>query len=310
MCALTLLIAAGCAYANPFFGGTPGRPAPAPEVGTQPSNRRVGDLQWRLSETLADFIASARGSPLAAVLVAVAYGFVHALGPGHRKTVILTYFGTQKATIAQALLVGLGVAAMHFAATISVTYGAYYVVQATVTASSMATISVLTGSSYAFVTIAGAVLLYLALRDWIRGHAAGDRPSNEAHRHTDEGGRPSNDGGRPRGKRGRPRRPAAVIASALAPCPGASMVAILSLSMGRPGFGVAAVLAMSVGTAGVTAPIAALAAAGRTGVVTWVPRHQRVSEILHHGLETAGGVILLAFGIVMLYPYIIVWAAG
>jgi ABC-type nickel/cobalt efflux system permease component RcnA len=82
------------------------------------------------------------------------------------------------------------------------------------------------------------------------------------------------------------------------------MVAILCLSLGRPAFGVAAVFAMSVGTAGVTVPIAALASAGRTGLVNRLPSHHGVSELLHHGLETAGGFILFAFGAIMIYPYL------
>jgi ABC-type nickel/cobalt efflux system permease component RcnA len=286
---LAILLVAGFLYANPFFGGSSNVAEPRVEPGrSRGAGDAIATLQQRLSEGLADFIATAEGSPVAAALIAVAYGFVHAIGPGHRKTVILTYFGTQPATIPQAVLVGAAVAAMHFASTVTVTYGAYYIVRAAVMASTTATISVLTASSYAFVTAAGALLLYLALRDWVGGHGNAEGPETPV----------SHSG------RGRRRGPATVILSALAPCPGASMVAILSLSMGRPGFGVAAVMAMSVGTAGVTVPIAALATAGRAGLVNRLPRHGVVSDLLHHGLETAGGAILVVFGVLMLYPYL------
>lgn len=303
VCVLVVFLAVGWVYANPFFGGSsPSPERPQKRGGTARPGETIASLQQRLSEGLADFIATAEGSPMVAALIAIAYGFVHAVGPGHRKTVILTYFGTQPASISQAVTVGVAVAAMHFVSTISVTYGAYYVVRAAVMASTTATISALTASSYVFVTVAGALLLFFALRDWIAGHRSGAGESRDEENRDHAPGRGERPA-RPAG-RGRRRGPATVILSALAPCPGASMVAILCLSMGRPVFGVAAVLTMSLGTAGVTVPIAVLATAGRTGVVNRLPRHPAFSELLHHGLETAGAVILFAFGALMLYPYV------
>ena len=302
--ALIVFTSAALVQANPFFGDSSSAPPPPPRAEST-AGGAIASLQQRLSEGLADFIASAEGSPLVAALLAIAYGFVHAVGPGHRKTVLLTYFGTQPSTVPQASLIGAGVAGLHFVSTVGVTYGAYYIVRAAVMASTTATISVLTASSYGFVTAAGAVLLFFALRDWIGGH--GGRSSADHHDHAAPSDAPSHharDAAPYHRRDGRRRGPATVLLSALAPCPGASMVAILCLSLGRPAFGVAAVFAMSLGTAGVTVPIAALASAGRAGLVNRLPSHHGVSELLHHGLETAGGFILFAFGAIMIYPYL------
>jgi len=123
--ALTLgLSIAGGAGANPFAG----KSAEPPRQEAAEAERAWGPLAWvgrtlltiqrEASRMIATHMKAIRdggtSTPLLiGVALAFAYGVVHALGPGHGKLVVVSYFLAREARIGRGLFMGLQIAVFH-----------------------------------------------------------------------------------------------------------------------------------------------------------------------------------------------------
>ena len=125
--ALVLVLLSGQAagaLANPFTGD---RAAPAAEQSAEPERARgpvaaVGrallTFQRESNRLIGAHMRAIRDGEsamplLVGALLAFAYGVVHALGPGHGKLVVVSYFLSREARIGRGLLMGLQIAAFH-----------------------------------------------------------------------------------------------------------------------------------------------------------------------------------------------------
>jgi nickel/cobalt exporter len=88
------------------------------------------------------------------------------------------------------------------------------------------------------------------------------------------------------------------------PCPGTALILIFCLSQNLPWIGVLAALAMSLGMAVVTSGVSLGAIYGKRGLLSVFPRSSRLNGLFHQGLEFAGAVLIVAFGLFMLSPYL------
>ena len=66
-----------------------------------------------------------------------------------------------------------------------------------------------------------------------------------------------------------------------------------------------AALAMSLGMAVVTVSVSLAAIFGKRGLLSVLPRGSRLVGVLHHGLEIGGALLIVAFGLFMLSPYLL-----
>ena len=122
------------AAANPFAG----TPDPSAESGDEPSPGRAAEtaeaprawapvawagralltFQREANRMIAQHMRAIRGGGTSAPLLigvglAFLYGVVHALGPGHGKLVVVSYFLSREARIGRGLLMGLQIAIFH-----------------------------------------------------------------------------------------------------------------------------------------------------------------------------------------------------
>ena len=226
-----------------------------------------------------------------------AYGFFHALGPGHGKVLIggaaLASSATLKRLSILTFLSGLAQAATA----ILLVGGLYFILQIGSADLADLTETWLAPASYAAIAAIGAVLIFRGARSWHKisrakqathgccGHAHG--PSfNEVATLTST------------------RDAIALIASiAIRPCTGALFVLVIAARFDAFAVGCLAVVTMGLGTAafnltvatsGVAARrLAGLGARGLYGV-------QAISATLH----LTGGVLIIAISIGMLLPYL------
>lgn len=248
--------------------------------------------QDRMATTLRALHAGAPGALAGLWGLCFAYGFVHAIGPGHGKLVVGAYGMGTNASLAR-----LGGIAMLGALGQALT----------------AILLVLGGAALLGLTRAGmedfatrwldraALLAVLALGLWlvVRGARAFYRSRPAAQDHSAQDICPSC------GHSHAPdpvavaraqswREMAAIIgAISLRPCTGALFVLLLTWRMGLVWQGVGGVLAMALGTGLVTVTAALLAGGARRGAFS-VPAMARFSPVLMPAFETlAGGVIML-----------------
>ncbi len=280
-------IALSCAraFANPFSGAGSGDASgrrtatPSPVRASRPPDgvvTRQLAVRERLAALLLEWKETGSRGALRAVLgAAFAYGFLHALGPGHRKTLVFSLYLARKASPAEPALVGLLLALLHGGAAVAVLFALRGVTGAISSRATEVTLW-MEGSAYVLLVTLSAVLSVRALCDLMstcpkRRHGAAGL--------------------------------GALLLSGAYPCPGAILVLILALTLDLVPAGVAAVAAMSVG---MSLPIVAagyLAWFGRTRLFMSLKTEEARIGRLSAGVELLGYASLLGFSAYIAAPF-------
>ena len=178
---------------------------------------------------------------LAALVVAMILGALHALGPGHGKAIVAAYLVGSKGTAREAVILGGTVTLTH-------TLGVYALGAVTLLAAQVlvpeSVYPALGVASGAVVTVTGVLLL----RSRLRRKTADALEHDHAHGHEHEHGHGQHDHARPVGMRG---LLALGISGGLLPCPTALVILLAAVSFHNVLLGMALVAAFSVGLASV-----------------------------------------------------------
>lgn len=285
----------------PVPAGSRGDAATDFEEGSAPSRigRAQTSLMWHISKlqrqlysSLAELmgsIQSSKGNPrflFLLLLAACIYGMIHALGPGHRKTVIFSYFLAEDARLARGIGAGVVMALLHGASAAVIILPLYYLVRGSLLLTFNSLSRYVEMGSFLFLSLFGAVMFLLHLLPLLKKRTPGrirqgEKPKEESARSSRE-------------------LLLLILGSGLVPCPGAAMILIFALSLDMVFHGLLAVAAMSVGMA-ITLSLVALASMGaRKGLGRSTRRHHRTAAFLHTVLELGGYGLIMLFGLVML----------
>ena len=214
--------------------GAPG--APAAQPGT-PANDVVDSLPRGVDAAARSFTALVARRDLTiafgalAIVLAVGLGAIHALAPGHGKTVMAAYLVGQRGSLRQAGVIALTVTTTHTVGVLVLGL----VLSASTTLAPEAVYPWLGLASGAMLAAVGCSLLYRAIRGR-RGHVHG--PSGHVH-----GPGTSDD---PISRRALVTMG---VAGGMVPSPSALVVLLGALALGRAWFGVVLVVAYGVGMA-------------------------------------------------------------
>jgi nickel/cobalt exporter len=226
-----------------------------------------------------------------------AYGFFHALGPGHGKVLIGGAALASGATLKRLSILTVLSSLAQAATAILLVGGLYFILQIGSTDLADITETWLAPASYAAIAAIGAVLIFRGARSWHKisqakhvthgccGHAHG--PSiNDVATLTST------------------RDSVALIASiAIRPCTGALFVLVIAARFDAFAAGCLAVITMGLGTAAFNLTFATSGVAARwlAGLGAWDHQGmQAISATLH----LTGGVLIIAISIGMLFPYL------
>jgi ABC-type nickel/cobalt efflux system permease component RcnA len=198
------------------------------------------------------------------ILAAFGLGTMHALSPGHGKTIVAAYLVGSRGTLKHAGLLGLVVTFTHTFTVFLLGLGVLFFQQYVVPEKIVPVLGVISGLSIVFV---GAMLLYrrsMALIDGGHGHVhlfgshahthehqyarrRGEESAQPAHTHMPEG----------------PITPGSLIAlgvsGGLVPCPSALVLMLSAVALGHPGLGLVLLIGFSSGLAAVLMGIGMLA---------------------------------------------------
>jgi ABC-type nickel/cobalt efflux system permease component RcnA len=182
---------------------------------------------------------------LLALLAAFGFGALHALEPGHGKTLVAAYFVGVKGSAGQALLLGLVIAATHTIGVLTIGLVAIFGSQ-----------FILPEALYPWLSLASG-LMVLALGVRLLTMRGGGRLLHQVahllpwkHHHAHEGA-PQADAGAPPWK----SLVALGLADGLTPSPSALIVLLAAVSLGRIGLGIALIVAFSIGLSAVLAGV-------------------------------------------------------
>jgi nickel/cobalt exporter len=297
------VITAGVAHAarTPFGIATPGSGGSVFGGPLAPFFAWIAFHQAHFYRALTDALGSLRSDPRGLWLlmgVSFAYGVFHAVGPGHGKAVISSYLIVSGATARRGVALSFMAALVQAAsAIIIVTIGAV-ILRVSATAMTFATdwIEIV---SYGAIAIVGAWLL------WSKTVGGGHHHHYHHHHHHEPG---HHDHGHEQapppalGARGfgLSRAWSAILAVGVRPCSGAIIVLVFALSQGLFAAGIAAAVVMALGTGLTVAALATLAVSAKGVAVALAGADSAIAYRLVRGVEVAGAVVILLFGLSLL----------
>ena len=264
------------ASANPFLKN---KNSPTPVQQRQPSQTVVSGMRY-LSGQLASYIEAWKTKPSAALLcmtlaISFAYGFIHALAPGHRKFVVFTYFLSRKAKAHEPALLGLALALIHACASL-VLMTIFKTVSGAVSAAVNNTSVYMEGITFL-------VLIVLSVYGIIEA-AISLRKKSSAEKTI---------------------KITALLLSAMYPCPAAMLILVFAINLQVFSLGVFALIALSLG---MSLPIIAsgyAAWAGRTALFNRIRENERLLTIIAAVLQIVAFLLLLIISLNIAMPFIL-----
>jgi nickel/cobalt exporter len=216
------------------------------------------------------------------IALAFAYGVIHAIGPGHGKTVSGSYFLSRRATMKKGILLGFLIAVIHAVSAVTVVLVLYFILKKGIGT------SMEHYSRAVKIASAGAIMLigaFLLVRRVIRKN--GEEEERENHDSHD--------------------RSLLLIAFAvgIVPCPGAVLILLFSMNMDIILYGIILAFVMSVGMALTISVTCCAVIVAKKGILgSWgdggsgIKRDAR--RIGLYSVEILGAVIVVLFGVFLL----------
>jgi nickel/cobalt transporter (NicO) family protein len=313
-----------------------GPPAAAPFQASGPLGRVfawVLDKQQSLQRTLAMSVKSLKtDNPLAGALtlavMSFVYGVLHAVGPGHGKTIISSYVVANEETVRRGVIISFIAAGLQALSAV-VLVGVLLIALGATGLQVNAWSNQLESISYAMIAVVGLYLLAGQLRGvWRRWQ--GDAPVTRVEAHHQHDHAPHNHDQQAHGHDDHHhhhhhhhhhapgeacdhmvdarqlagpfswRKVMAVVFSVgIRPCTGAILVLVFALTQGLFWAGVAATFAMALGTAITVAVLATLALGSRELALKLGGANGTWTSMVWTTCAIGGGTIILLFGLLM-----------
>jgi len=211
-----------------------------------------------------------------------AYGVIHAVGPGHGKTVVASYFLNRHGTVRDGILMSFFIALFHVGSATVIIMGLYAIFQTTGMSSFEEASPLLQRTSYAMLFLVGLFLFSKTVYELVKG---GAETADDAHDAPVKGG---------------------VVVTALAtgivPCPGAAIILSFTIIIGIPGVGLVSMLMVALGM-GLTVSCAAIVTILSRRAVFRVAGRSRGAFLWTYGVVSiAGSMLLMSLsGLLFLY---------
>ncbi|MEA2101806.1 MAG: hypothetical protein U9P80_04435 [Thermodesulfobacteriota bacterium] len=258
-------------WANPFRD----QPEPQGLNILQQSALQINQAQKGLKTLMVGYVHEYKsgGRPLSLLIIlglSFAYGIVHAIGPGHGKSVILAYLLTREGNLKKGILTGSLAAFMHGVSAIVVVLIIYKLSLGRMSSTFHDISKNLVLISYSLIILIG---IYLLLSR-IRAICKKEQDTEFS-----------------------PKDGLAMIASiGLVPCPGAMIILLFFMSMQLMSLGVIMALSMSLGM-GLTVAMIAILGSGTKQATT--------NPHLRHGLEIGGALFIIILGTSLLISQLV-----
>ncbi|QJB56218.1 DUF1007 family protein [Pseudodesulfovibrio sp. zrk46] len=245
----------------------------------------VRDIQKQLTLKLNGFGMDIRGNPFGSALwmflgLSFLYGVVHAVGPGHGKSVVCSYFLSNPGSLFTGAVMGNAITFVHMGSA-AVAVGIAYLVFSSGMGGFAEASRALQPASYALLALMGLFLFGKTIRDLIKG---GLIPAACEHGESLEEDQNM-------------RRVLTVsFVTGLVPCPGAAV--ILAFAIGQDIFwaGMLALFAMAVGMGVTTTLFAWAAVAARNVTLKLSGKNRSLFNWVYGALSLCGAAAIALFG--------------
>jgi nickel/cobalt transporter (NicO) family protein len=298
---LLLFLAAGHgSRADPFTGGSaePAESAgPASLAGE--AMRWLATTQEQLNEAIAGAFHRVRDqhsrSALALILaLAFLYGVVHAVGPGHGKSIVASYFVAHHARWTSGIMMGSMISLIQGLSAI-VLVGVLAVILQWKQFDILDRGTLVEFVSYGLIVAVGCVMFWRAATGRLHAHDhAEPHDARHHHGHRDTAAPPHR------------RAPARldrrlIVATGLTPCASAIIILLFALANDALGVGIVAVAALSIGMALTISAIGVLTVLGRRVLLKFIDNLGVQTHRLEQALATLAALFIIGVSSLMMY---------
>lgn len=251
---------------------------------------QVVALQKAIKKKLTALATDIRTNPLGKgfwmfLLLSFLYGGVHAIGPGHGKTVVCSYFLARPGSLWLGAVMGHAITFVHVASATIVVMGAYWLLGSGMGGFQSAD-KIIQPASYALLSLVGLGLCVAIIRDLRKGGllrgAACPVDAGEVARSEHMG--------------------SVLLVSfvtGVVPCPGAAVILAFAVGLNIVGAGIAAMLAMALGM-GLTTTLFAWAAVSARGLTLRISgKNRTLFNRVYAFLSICGALAIALFGVAM-----------
>ena len=245
--------------------------------------KKIIPIQFKLNQKISALtkkIKTDKSYIFVVIFFSFIYGLVHAIGPGHGKFIISSYFLSRKSHYSQAGLSGFIIAFTHGLSAIILISIIFLILKLPILSSLTHTTRIVSMISYALIAGMGIVLLWKAINEI--------RTSNQPeHSHN---------------KIGTKQLSSYITISfvtGLIPCPGAATLILFSISANLFFWGILAILAMSFGMGLMISLVAVGTLLFKKSAFQLLSNSKDLQFKLTIGLRFAGAIFLFLIGIIL-----------
>jgi len=248
---------------------------------------KVRFIQKELTVRLNGFAVGIQDAPFGPALwmflgLSFLYGIVHAVGPGHGKTVVCSYFLSNPGSFFSGALMGNVITFVHTGSA-AVAVGVAYMVFSSGMGGFQAASRALQPASYGMLALMGLFLAGKAIRDVFKGGMLVETPCPIHH---DDVARSAH------------IKKVLVVSfvTGLIPCPGAAVILSFAIGLNIFWAGVCALMAMAIGMGLTTTLFAWAAVAARDATLRLSGKNKKLFNWVYAGLSISGAACIALFG--------------
>ena len=264
-------------FANPFSSK---KKSPSPVFQGKPPEH-ILKTQRILNEKLGNYITDWKENRnlnifFSVLALSFLYGIIHAAGPGHRKTVVFSFYLTKEAEPLEPLMTSLFLAGIHGGTAIAIML-IFKGISGAVSANSNNTVIYMEGISFIILIILAVYGILDTVFDIIKKKHA-------EHKKIKLG---------------------AILLSGMYPCPAAMLILVLAVSLDVFFLGFCAVIVLSIGMSVPIIICAYSAWAGRTGLFYKLKNNGKILILISGSLQIIGYGLLLFISVKTALPFIL-----
>ncbi len=213
------------------------------------------------------------------ILVTFIYGMIHAVGPGHGKTIIFSYFLSHSSKIKKGILVGSFIGFLHALSALAIVLVLNFIIKQPFLRTFEDIDKVIKLVSYALISLIGLFLLVKAIMETLKKK---EGKVFIIEKESEKNVLPF------------------VFAVGMVPCPGAMIILLFSLSLGFLAIGVISTLFMALGMATTISVVGILTILTKERVLKLFSQESRFRKPIQSSLAILGATFILLLGIFLL----------
>lgn len=249
-------------------------------------------FQNRMAAAVRALRSGDAGAYAALLSAAAAYGFVHAVGPGHGKYLIAGVGFGSAVPMARLLAVALASSLAQALWAIALVYGGFLVLEVSARRMTALAEDYLAPASYLAIASIGMGLVWRGIRSFMR-RADHDPAYGPPHSHGECGCHAHGPSPEEVARLGSLRDAAMLVGSiAIRPCAGAIFLLVIAWQMDIQAAGAAAVVVMGLGTAALTSAVAVSSIAAR-GLAFASLGPAGMASLAFSALQAASGILII-----------------